>query len=273
MDKNVVIIGAAGRMGGALVRCLSRNAVEGLKLSGAVDLARAAIQGQDIGVASGAGETGVLLSSDLPAMQEHGDVFIDFSFHTGVNERAELLAGWGKGWVIGTTGLTDKENASIQAAAEKIPIVMAPNMSLGINLLSSLVEQAARALSDRGYDIEVIEHHHRKKLDAPSGTALFLGEAAAKGAGWNLDEVSEHGREGISPSERPQKQIGFHAIRGGDIIGDHRVLLSAEGEMVEIAHRATSRDTFALGALRAADWVVGKPAGLYSMRDVLGLAD
>ena len=143
-------------------------------------------------------------------------------------------------------------------------------MSLGVNLLFALVKEAAAALKGRGYDIEIIERHHRRKKDSPSGTALGLGQAAAAGSGWDLQKVAVHGRDGLV-GERPAEQIGFHAVRGGDFVGDHTVLFAAEGESIELSHRATSRDTFALGALRAAHWLAGKPAKLYTMQDVLGL--
>jgi 4-hydroxy-tetrahydrodipicolinate reductase len=152
-----------------------------------------------------------------------------------------------------------------------IPVVQAPNMSLGVNLLFVLLEQAGRALKDRGYDVEIIERHHRKKKDSPSGTALGLGQAVARGLDVKLDEVSVYGRHGLVKTDRRATEIGFHAVRGGDIVGDHTVMCATEGELVEISHRATSRDTFAIGALRAAAWLKGRAPGLYSMRDVLGL--
>ena len=195
---------------------------------------------------------------------------IDFSGHQGTAGNASRIAEWKKALVIGTTGLTPDEKKVIEQAAAKIPIVLAPNMSLGVNLLLSLVQKAAEALKGKGYDIEIIERHHRRKKDSPSGTAIGLGEAAAKGFGWDLKKVSVHGREGLV-GERPVEQIGFHAVRGGDLIGDHTVLFAADGECIELSHRATSREAFALGALRAAVWVADRKAGLYSMRDVLGV--
>ena len=189
--------------------------------------------------------------------------------YQGTSGNAPRIAKAGKALVIGTTGLTADEKKMIERAAKKIPVVLAPNMSLGVNLLLSLVEQAARVLKGKNYDIEIIERHHRRKKDSPSGTAIGLGEAAAKGLGWDLKKVAVHGREGLV-GERPNEQIGFHAVRGGDIVGDHTVLFAADGECIEISHRATSRDTFAIGALRAAAWLGRKP-GLYSMRDVLGV--
>ncbi|MFT5122430.1 MAG: 4-hydroxy-tetrahydrodipicolinate reductase [Kiritimatiellia bacterium] len=271
MSQRITIIGAGGRMGNALVRCLVTEKVPGLRLSGAVDLSTNPGQGQDMGVLSGVAPAGVPLTSDLPALAEQTDIFIDFSFHSGIRERVELIASWNKRVVVGTTGLTETELQSLQELAVKLPIVFAPNMSLGVNLLAALVEQAAARLKGQGYDIEVTEMHHRRKLDAPSGTALFLGEAAARGSQWKLADVAQHGREGITDGDRPDAQIGFHSLRGGDVVGDHSVLFAAEGEMLELSHRATNRDTFAIGALRAAAWLADKGPGLYSMRDVLGL--
>ncbi|MDF3130708.1 4-hydroxy-tetrahydrodipicolinate reductase [Kiritimatiellaeota bacterium B1221] len=267
----VGIIGGAGRMGQAIAGCLLDNLVPGLQLSCSVDLATNPAQGQDLGVLAGRGPCGVALSSSLPDAMELADVFIDFSFHTGVKERLEILKAAGKSVVIGTTGLSVEEQAEVEAAAREIPVLFAPNMSLGVNLLANLVEQAARTLKDKGYDIEITEMHHRMKKDAPSGTALFLGEAAAKGSDWVLPEVQKDGRSGIE-GERPAKEIGFHALRGGDVVGDHTVRFAADGELIDLSHRATRRETFAIGALRAADWLSDKSAGrVYSMKDVLGL--
>ncbi len=268
--KNIVIVGAAGRMGKTLIRCLQSGAVPGLKLSGAIDLWDSPDRGKDAGLAAGCNEIGVKITSDLAEVAPRCDVVIDFSGHQGTSGNAPRVADWKKALVIGTTGLTPEERRVIETAAAKIPVVLAPNMSLGVNLLFSLVEKAAEALKDKGYDIEIIERHHRKKKDSPSGTAIGLGEAAAKGADLDLKSVSVHGREGLV-GERPAGQIGFHAVRGGDIIGDHTVLFAADGECIELSHRATSRDTFAYGALRAAAWAASQKAGLYSMRDVLGV--
>ncbi len=267
-----VLLGAGGRMGKTLIRCLCENRVPDLELAGAVDLWDCPDRGRDAGLMAGVGECGIPLGSDLAAAVSGGQVVIDFSGHKATAGNAPRCAEWGVPMVIGTTGLSSEEQAAVQSAADRIPIVWAPNMSLGINLLLSLVEQCASALAARGYDMEIIERHHRRKKDAPSGTALALGEAAARGAGWDLAETSVHGRHGDSTGERPVKEIGFHAVRAGDFVGDHTVLFSAEGETVELMHRATSRDTFALGALRAAAWVAGgRKPGLYGMRDVLGL--
>lgn len=261
----VVIIGAAGRMGQTLIRCIENGVVPEIQLVGAVDLWDCPHRGQP------AGKTGVTISCDLAAVAPHADVFIDFSGHHGTSGNAPRIAEWGKGWVIGTTGIGPEGRAAIEAAAKRIPIVWAPNMSVGVNLLFVLLEQAARVLKGKGYDVEIIERHHRRKKDSPSGTALGLGQAVARGFEVNLDDVAVHGRHGVVKEDRSPQEIGFHAVRGGDIVGDHTVLFATDGEVIEFSHRATSRETFAIGALRAAVWVHGRAPGLYSMRDVLGL--
>ena len=266
-----VVVGACGRMGKAIIRCAQSGGFSSLKLSGAVDLWDCPDLNKDAGIVSGIGEVGVKITADLAALAPQADVIIDFSSHHGTAGNAPRIASWGKAWVIGTTGIGAEGKAAIEAAAKQIPVVWTPNMSLGINLLFALLEQAGRALKDKGYDVEIIERHHRKKKDSPSGTALGLGQAVAKGLQVNLNDVSVHGREGIAKSERSATEIGFHAVRGGDIVGDHTVMFATDGEVIELSHRATSRDTFAMGALRAAAWVAGKPAGLYTMRDVLGV--
>ncbi|HBA84019.1 MAG TPA: 4-hydroxy-tetrahydrodipicolinate reductase [Verrucomicrobia bacterium] len=267
---HVVVVGAAGRMGRTLVRYLQSGSVPGLKLSGAIDLWDSPEREKDAGLVAGVAEAGVKIGSDLSAVISAADVVIDFSGHHGTAGNAPRVAEWGKGLVIGTTGLSVEEKTAIEQAARKIPVVLAPNMSLGVNLLFALVQQAAQVLKGKGYDVEIIERHHRKKKDSPSGTALGLGEAAAKGYEWDLKSVAVDGRSGLV-GERPAEEIGFHAVRGGDIIGDHTVLFAADGECIELSHRATSRDAFGLGALRAAAWVAGQKPGLYSMKDVLGL--
>lgn len=267
----VVIVGAAGRMGRTLIRCLADQRVPDLALAGAVDLWDSPHLGQDAGRLAGTGELGIPLGADLAAVAPSADVVIDFSGHHGTAGNAPRCAEWGKPMVIGTTGLDAHERATVEAAARKVPVVFSANMSLGINLLLGVLEQTAKALRDRGYDVEIIEAHHRDKRDAPSGTALALGEAVAKGLGWKLEEVAKHGRTGRTTSSRPEREIGFHAVRGGDVVGDHTVLFAGPGECVSFHHRATSRETFAIGALHAARWVVRQPAGLYTMRDVLGV--
>jgi 4-hydroxy-tetrahydrodipicolinate reductase len=270
MATKVVVLGAAGRMGKALIRCILEEKVQGLELFGAVDLWDSPDLGKDAGLMAGSKEAGVNLITNLEEVGQEADVIVDFSSHFGTAGNAPRIAEWGTGWVIGTTGLNDEELAAIDEAATRTAVVRSGNMSLGINLLCNLVEAGARALKGKGYDIEVLESHHNQKKDAPSGTALMLGQAAADGYDWNLKAVQVDGRTGL-PGERPEKEIAFHAIRGGDIVGDHTVMLAGMGELLELSHRATSRDVFAIGALQAAAWVAGKDAHLYSMKDVLGL--
>ncbi|MFH0880226.1 MAG: 4-hydroxy-tetrahydrodipicolinate reductase [Lentisphaerota bacterium] len=269
-EINLALLGAAGRMGRTLVRCVQAGAVPGLKLTGAVDLWDCPERDKDAGQVAGVAAIGVKIGSDLAAVLPQADVVIDFTGHHSTAGNAPRVAEAGKALVIGTTGLSAEEKKVIEQAAEKIPVVLAPNMSLGVNLLFSLVRQAAKTLKDKGYDIEIIERHHRRKKDSPSGTAIGLGEAAAEGLDWDLSKVAVHGRNGLV-GERPSEEIGFHAVRGGDILGDHTVPFAADGECIELSHRVTNRDTLAIGALRAASWISGRKAGLYSMKDVLGL--
>lgn len=269
--RKVLIVGAGGRMGLAMARLIAQRAVPGLELVAAVDRAGAPLLGQDAGVAAGVPALGVAIGADLAAgLAARPDVAVDFSSPSATAATAAQVAAAGVPWVVGTTGLGAAEQAAVAQAARKIPVVLSANMSLGVNLLYALVAQAARTLAGLRYDCEIVERHHRRKKDAPSGTALYLGEAAAQGFGWNLQDVAVDGRSGI-PGERPEKEIGFHAVRGGDIVGDHTVLFAADGECIELSHRATSRDTLALGALRAAAWLPGRAPALYGMRDVLGL--
>jgi len=267
MAVKVVIQGACGRMGKALIRCVLEEKVQGLELHGAVDLWDAEL-GKDAGLMAGTKEAGVLVTSNLEEVGPSADVIVDFSSHFGVAGNAPRIAEWGTAWVIGTTGLNEEEIATVEAAAEKTAVVLSGNMSLGINLLCHLVEIGARSLKDKGYDVEIMERHHSLKKDSPSGTALMLGQAAADGYDWNLKDVQVDGRTGL-PGERPEKEIGFHAIRGGDIVGDHTVMMAGVGELIELSHRATSRDVFAIGALQAAVWVAGKEARLYTMKDAM----
>ena len=266
----VVVLGAGGRMGRTLIRCIVEEKVQGLELHGAVDLWDVPDLGKDAGLMAGTREAGVKLINNLAEVAPTADVVVDFSSHHGTAGNAPRIAEWGTAWVIGTTGLNEEELAAVKAAAEKTAVVLSGNMSLGVNLLCNLVEAGARALKERGYDIEILERHHNQKKDAPSGTALMLGRAAATGYGWELDEVRVDGRSGLV-GERPEREIAFHAIRGGDIVGDHTVLMAGMGELLELSHRATSRDVFAVGALQAASWLSGKKPGLYGMKDVLGL--
>ena len=268
--SKIVILGAAGRMGKALIRCIMEEKVSGLELVGAVDLWDSPDLNSDAGLMAGTKEAGVSLINNLEEVGKDADVIVDFSSHFGTAGNAPRIAEWGTAWVIGTTGLNEEELAAIDDAAQKTAVVLSGNMSLGINLLCNLVEAGARALKGKGYDIEVIERHHNRKKDAPSGTALMLGRAAADGYDWNLKDVQVDGRAGL-PGERPEKEIGFHAIRGGDIVGEHSVIYSTLGETVTISHSAHTRDTFVRGALAAGEWVAGQKPGIYNMQDVLGL--
>ena len=263
----VAIIGAAGRMGQALVRC--SKLMPEIQLVAAVDQASCPLCGKDAGTLAGIGEIGLAITRDLAAAVKAADVLIDFSFHENVPVTVKLASEHKKAVVIGTTGLNPDERAAVELAAKSIAIVSAPNMSLGVNLLFALVEQAGKALG-LDYDVEITEAHHRHKKDAPSGTALRLGEKVAQGRKQNFRDVAIYGREGLG-GERPRGQIGIHAIRAADIIGDHTVLFATEGERVEISHRASSRDAFAKGALHAGSWLAtGHKPGLYDMQDVLG---
>ncbi len=263
----ISIIGAAGRMGQALVR-FSRQMPE-LQLVAAVEQASSPCIGKDAGLLAGVGETGIPVTGDLAAAVTAADVIIDFSFHEVVPQTARLAARQRKGLVIGTTGLSPEERATVEEAAKSAAIVWAPNMSLGVNLLFALVQQAASVLG-LDYDAEVVEMHHKLKKDAPSGTALRLAEKVAEGRRQDFKAVAIYGREGLT-GERPRGEIGIHALRGGDVVGDHTVTFAIEGERVELTHKASSRDTFARGALRAAIWLPGRKPGLYDMQDVLGL--
>lgn len=263
----IVVIGAAGRMGQAIIRA-ARNA-PGVSIVGAVDVPGCPATGNDSGQTAGIKPNGVVISSNLEAVASEADVLIDFSFHESAPRHAAIAARLRKPLIIGTTGLTEPERAELARAAQSVPVVQAPNMSIGVNLLFSLVRKAAAVLGVN-YDVEIVEMHHRLKKDAPSGTALRLGECVAEGRGQRFREVAVHGREG-QVGERPVGQIGMHALRGGDTIGDHTVTFAVEGERVEFTHKASTRDAFATGALRAAEWALGRPPRLYDMQDVLGL--
>lgn len=263
----VAILGAAGRMGRALVQAVAANPQ--LKLSAAIDRAGAPELGLDAGSLAGIAPTGVAVAADLAAGIAASAVLVDFTRPDGTIAALAECVKAGRPLVIGTTGFTPEQKALIAEAATKIPLCLAANYSIGVNVCLRLVELAAQALGS-AYDVEIVEAHHKHKVDAPSGTALALGESAAKALGRDLRAVAVYGREGQTGA-RDSQTIGFATVRGGDVVGDHSVLFLGDGERVEIAHRATTRANFANGALRAAAWLVGKPAGLYSMRDVLGL--
>ena len=260
----IAILGAAGRMGQMLLRCAKR--FPGLRVGGAYEQAGHPALGQDAGTLAGIGPLGVALADTWPA---DAAAVIDFTFHTAVAVHLERAIAHRQAVVLGTTGLNEEEKRRVTEAAQRIPIVWAPNFSLGVNLLLDLVRRAATVLGP-AYDAEIVEMHHRLKKDAPSGTALGLAEALAAGRKVDPKAVAVYGREGIT-GERPRGEIAIHALRGGDVVGDHTVIFAADGERIELAHKASSRGAFANGALHAAAWLQDKPAGLYSMRDVLGL--
>ncbi|MCA9666010.1 MAG: 4-hydroxy-tetrahydrodipicolinate reductase [Myxococcales bacterium] len=269
MSIGVGIVGAAGRMGQELVREVYGH--EALRLAAACESPGSPAVGRDAHAVAGIGEpAGVIIGDDLEAMVRACDVVIDFTAPAVSVKVAALCAEHGKALVVGTTGLDAAQGEKLAAAAERVPVVWAPNMSVGVNVLIGLVEQAARTLG-ASYDIELVETHHRHKKDAPSGTALRLARAAAEGTRelGTFEERANYGREGLDP-RRPH-QIGIHAVRGGDVVGDHTISFCTDGERVELSHRASSRRTFTQGAVRAASWVHGRDAGLYDMRDVLGL--
>ena len=262
---NIAVIGAAGRMGRTLIEACARS--EGLRLSAALERAGNPGVGKDAGEVAGLGKFGVVVRDRLDGAEF--DVLVDFTRPESTLANVEFCQRHGKKLVIGTTGFDESGKARIAAAAKDIAIVFAPNMSVGVNLCFRLLETAARVLGE-DVDVEIVEAHHRYKADAPSGTALRMGEVVAKVLQRDLKEHGVYGRHGIS-GERTRKTIGFSSIRAGDIVGDHTVLFAGGGERVEITHRAESRMPFASGALRAARWLMDKPHGLFDMQDVLGL--
>jgi 4-hydroxy-tetrahydrodipicolinate reductase len=266
MSVQTAIAGVSGRMGHALLEAVTADA--DCTLCAAIDRPGSPLVGQDAGAAWGAA-SGVHVT-DQPAVALRGaHALIDFTRPEATFGYLDDCAATGVPLVIGTTGFDDAGKARIAAAARQIPIVFAPNMSVGVNLLMKLAELAAQVLED-GYDIEIIEAHHRHKIDAPSGTALGLGQAVARAIKRDLASCAVYGREGVT-GERDPKTIGFATVRGGDIVGDHTLLFAGIGERIELTHKASSRATFAQGALRAAKWLQGRAPGLYDMRDVLSL--
>jgi 4-hydroxy-tetrahydrodipicolinate reductase len=263
----VAMLGASGRMGRTIVPLVL--AAPDLQLTGALADASDAAIGVDAGSNAGAAAAGVAITADAARALEGATVAIDFTLPQASVRHAGLCAARSCALVIGTTGHDGTATAQIEAAAKSIPIVMAPNMSLGVNVLLRLAELAARAL-DESYDAEVHEAHHRQKVDAPSGTAIALGRAVATGRGVDFEKVAILARQGHT-GPRPRGAIGFSVMRGGDIVGDHRLIFAGHGEQLELAHHAQDRSGFAQGALAAARWVVARPPGLYSMRDVLGI--
>ena len=262
----VAVAGAAGRMGRMLVSAV--NGATDLCVTGAVDHPDAAEKGADSGELAGVGHLGVPIVGNI-AETDDFDVLVDFSVATATLGKLEFCTDHGKALVIGTTGFEEAGLEKIRRAAESVPIVMAPNMSVGVNVAFKLIEFAARALGD-DVDVEVFEAHHRHKIDAPSGTAVRMGDILADTLDRDIATDAVYGREGIT-GEREGRTIGFHSLRGGDIVGEHTVTFAGTGERIEITHRAGSRENFAAGAVRAVRFVVGRERGLYGMDEVLGL--
>lgn len=263
----VAIMGAAGRMGKNLVEAVNHN--EKTTLGAAIVESSSSLKGVDAGELAGLGKLGVLLDTNLENQLTNFDVLIDFTNPTVTMHNIQLCKGANKAIIIGTTGFSAEQKQQIEVAAKHIPIVFSANFSVGINLCFKLLDLAAKVLGDE-VDIEVIEAHHRNKVDAPSGTALRMGEVVADALGRDLKEVAIYGREGHTGA-RKRDTIGFVTVRAGDVVGDHTVLFAGEGERVEITHKASSRMIYANGAVRAALWLQSHTQGLYDMQDVLGL--
>lgn len=267
MATRIAINGAAGRMGRCLIQAVEQT--DGLELSAAVDRADSSLLGADAGELAGVGKLGVAISSDVEAATKESDVIIDFTLPEVAMALLPYCVKNKCRLVIGTTGFSPEQKAEIELAAQQVSMLLAPNMSVGVNLSLKLLDIAARVLGN-DVDIEIIEAHHRHKVDAPSGTALRMGEVVADALGRDLATCAVYGREGRT-GERDRNTIGFATVRAGDIVGDHTVMFATEGERVEITHKASSRMTFALGAMRASSWLMEYESGVYDMQDVLGL--
>ncbi len=262
----IAVVGAAGRMGRELIKAV--HAMDGATLAGAIERKGSIAVGQDAGLLSGLGKLGVIITDQALETFAKVDAVLDFTIPEASVEFAGLAANARIVHVCGTTGMSAADDAAMAAAARHATIVKSGNMSVGVNLLTALTSKIAAALPD--FDIEIVEMHHRMKVDAPSGTALMLGQAAATGRGVKLGDVAARGRDGHTGA-RTAGEIGFAALRGGTVVGDHTVIFAADGERIEITHKADDRSLFARGAVRAALWGKGKPPGLYSMLDVLGM--
>ncbi len=266
--RRVVVPGAAGKMGRAIVQVLS--ATEESRLVGAVERAGSPAVGSDAGALSGIAPLGVTVGDSLPsALAAGADVVIDFTAPAATAAQAQAAVAAGVALVVGTTGLGVAEHEAVRRAAERVPVVLSPNMSVGVNVLFDLITAAAKSLGE-GFDLEVVEFHHRQKRDAPSGTAMRMAEVLATATNRDLGECGVFGRYGETGTRRPS-EIGVMTVRGGDVVGDHTAYFLGLGERLEITHRASSRETFARGAVRAALWLAGRKPGLYDMQDVLGL--
>ena len=268
MTTRIGITGAAGRMGKTLIEAVSLS-TEDLQLTAAIERPESSLIGADAGELAGIGANGVAVSGSLDEVIDSIDVLIDFTIPAATIANVQACASAGTAIVIGTTGFDEAQQAIIDEAATRIPLCKATNFSTGVNLCFKLLEVAAGVLGD-DVDIEIVEAHHRHKIDAPSGTALSMGEVVADTLGRDLKKVAVYGREGQTGA-RERETIGFATVRGGDVVGDHTVSFMADGERVEITHKASSRMSFGRGAVRAAGWLHGKEPGFYDMRDVLGL--
>jgi 4-hydroxy-tetrahydrodipicolinate reductase len=267
-DMRLIVAGAGGRMGRNLVRAVTE--ADGVTVVGAVEAKGSAVIGRDAGELAGLGKNGVTVVDDLESLLDRADGLLSFTIPAATVAFAEILAKRGLAHIIGTTGLTAEDDKLIAASAQRSVVVKSGNMSMGVNLLAALVKQVAKTL-DEDFDIEILEMHHNKKIDAPSGTALLLGEAAAAGRKIALAERSVRVRDGHTGARRAG-DIGFAALRGGTVVGEHNVIFAGPHERIELAHKAEDRMIFARGAVRAAKWAMGKKPGLYSMADVLGVA-
>jgi len=263
----VAVTGAAGRMGGRIITLVTE--ANGLAVTGAVEMAGHPRIGADAGYVAGCGDLGVKITASLAQAMTDADVLIDFTWPEVTLANAELCAELGKAMVVGTTGLNPEQRAGIARVAERTPVVFAPNMSVGVNVCFKLLKDMAKTLGE-GFDVEIVELHHNKKKDSPSGTAVRMGEIVADALDRDYSKVANYHREGMC-GERTAGEIGMQTVRGGDIVGEHTVYFIGMGERIELTHRAMSRDMFARGAVRAAGWLGGKKAGLYDMQDVLGL--
>jgi 4-hydroxy-tetrahydrodipicolinate reductase len=265
----LIVAGAGGRMGRTLIQTIAAN--KDATLAGAVDAPGSAAVGRDAGELAGLGRNGVTVGTDAEPLLANADGLLDFTIPAATVAYAELVARHGRVHIIGTTGLTGENEKLIAEAARRAVIVKSGNMSMGVNLLAALVKRVAKTL-DEDFDVEILEMHHNKKVDAPSGTALMLGQAAADGRGIDLAQRSQRGRDGHTGARTPG-DIGFASLRGGTVVGDHSVIFAGPAERIELVHKAEDRMIFARGAVRAALWAHGQKPGLYSMADVLGLKD
>ena len=268
-DMRLIVAGAGGRMGRTLIKAIAET--KGVILVGALEAPGGAVIGRDAGELAGLGRNGIIVGADAPALLANADGIVDFTIPAATMVLVEQTAAQGLVHVIGTTGITPEDEKIIAAAARRARIVKTGNMSLGVNLLAALVGRVAKTL-DGEFDIEIVEMHHNKKIDAPSGTALLLGEAAARGRGIALASHSDRGRDGVTGA-RKSGDIGFASLRGGTVVGEHSVIFAGPHERIELVHKAEDRMIFARGATKAALWARGQKPGLYSMADVLGLSD